>query len=273
MSKNKKLDHNLDIKEQLSRVMVNAGRTPLKVVLVSLRNYIILAIISLGFIYGISWIGIPAFGKLFQNFSPWSQQRQEIAIKNNVRDAYSAIIGSDVGMISQNGVVKWFSSKESKEIDIAIPKLINYSPLFDDDSKREELKDAFKDSINPEIMEQSTTYYRIFYDGSTLGSWKDGEELSTYKDLKISDKKAILKDLRLKLRTQKKIEFKEWQKKNKLETIDYDFESSTNTVKITGIFESDGFFWTTPEYNLSVNYKYIDGEWKIVKDTLKVKKT
>lgn len=261
-----------DPRKELLQATINFGRKSKKEIISTITGYIILIVAAVAVIIGLIAIGIPSFNWLFQQASPWSQQRKDIADKNNVRDAYSAIIGSDVGMVSQNGIVKWFSSKEAKEIDISIPKLINYSPLFDDDSRREELKAAFKDSINPDVMLQSTTYYKIFYDGSTIGTWKDGEEESTYKNLKESDKKLILKDLRLKLRTRENIEFKEWQKKNKLETVDYDFVTSTNTVNITGVFESDGKLWTTPEYNLAVRYEYADSEWHLVKDTLKVEK-
>lgn len=236
-----------------------------------LRNCIMLIIVGGLIILMVCRIGIPFFGTLFQNLSPWSEQRQDIINKNNVRDAYSAIIGSDVGVVSQNGIIKFFSSKEAKEIDISIPKLINYSPLFDDDSRREELKDAFENSINKDMISQSTKYCQILYDGSTIAKWKNGKKVSDYKNLGESDKKEIVSDLHKKLRMEKDIEFKEWQNKNGIESVEYEFISNTNTVKIKGICECDGILWFTPEYKISVQYKYSQNEWKMIKGSLKAK--
>lgn len=255
-------------KKKVSNWLINFGTLPLKSIGTQIVNYSILIILGVGIIAA----GIPLFGALFQRASPWSQQRQEIASKNNIRDAYSAIIGSDVGLVSQNGFIKWFSSKEAKQVDIFIPKLINYSGLFDDDSRREELKDTFEESINSDLMKESTVYYQIFYDGSTLGKWKNGEKVDSYKDLKNADKNAIMKDLRLKLRTDKEIEFMSWQKKNNLESVNFEFEPNSNTVEIKGVFESDGMLWSSPEYKISAKYQYNTGSWQLENSSLKVDK-
>ena len=100
---------------------------------IAITNFLFLLFFIIALFFTVIYIGIPSLGSLFSSLSPWNQQRQEISAKNNVRDAYSSIIGSNVGVISQNGFISWFSSQEAKEIDISIPKLINYSPLFDDD--------------------------------------------------------------------------------------------------------------------------------------------
>lgn len=233
---------------------------------------LVLAVIILGF--GIYFVGIPGFGQLFQSLSPWNQQQQDISNKNNVRDAYSAIVGSDVGLVSQNGIIKWFSSKEAKEIDISIPKLINYSPIFNDDSYRNELKEAFKDSINDDVMGQSSTTYKVFYDGKTLISVKDGEEVSSYRNLEEKDRKKIQKKLEKELYNEKDIKFKEWQKLVKQKNVDYDFEPKSNIVNVKGVFISDGKLWFTTQYKISVQYKYdnTNDDWEIVQKTLKVVK-
>ena len=80
-------------KKKVSNWLINFGTLPLKSIGTQIVNYSILIILGVGIIAA----GIPLFGALFQRASPWSQQRQEIASKNNIRDAYSAIIGSDVG--------------------------------------------------------------------------------------------------------------------------------------------------------------------------------
>lgn len=258
-------------KQDLVDVIGKAGVMPVKMLIKTLFNYVILIITGVLLIVAICSIGVPAFGALFQHLSPWSQQQQDITNKNNVRDAYSAIIGSEVGVVRQNGIIQFFSSKEAKEIDIFIPKLINYCPLFDDDSRREELKNAFENSINKDMISQSTKYCQILYDGSTIAKWENGKKESNYKNLGKADKQEILNDLRKKLRMEKEIEFKSWQKKNKLESVEYDFVLNTNTVEIKGIFESDGALWFTPEYTISVQYKYSKNEWKMVKGSLKVK--
>lgn len=143
---------------------------------IAITNFLSLFFFIIVLFFSVIYIGIPSLGSIFNSLSPWNQQKQEISAKNNVRDAYSSIIGSNVGLISQNGFISWFSSQEAKEIDISIPKLINYSPLFDDDSNRSQLKTAFENSINNDIISQSTTNYKIFYDGSTLGEWENGKK-------------------------------------------------------------------------------------------------
>ena len=146
----------------------------------AITNFISLFIFVIVLVFAVVYIGIPSLGSLFNSLSPWSQQKQEISAKNNVRDAYSSIIGSNVGVISQNGFISWFSSKEAKEIDISIPKLINYSPLFDDDSNRSKLKTAFENSINNDIISQSAGTYKIIYDGDLVGGWKNGKKISVF---------------------------------------------------------------------------------------------
>ncbi|HIZ52641.1 MAG TPA: hypothetical protein IAA20_01685 [Candidatus Enterococcus avicola] len=270
---NSRSNHKKNEKKSKESTNVNKLVTGLsKMTIGKFKAYAII-VASVPVIVAAVWfIGIPAFSSMFYRLSPWSQQTSEIAAKNNIRDAYSAIIGTDVGLVSQKGIVKWFSSKEAKEVDIFIPKLINYSGLFDDDSRREELKNTFEESINSDVMKESAVYYRIFYDGSTLGQWKNGEKVSSYKDLKTADKTAIMKDLRLKLRTEEAIEFKNWEKKNELESVSFEFEPSSNSVNVQGIFESDGTLWLSPDYKLSAKYQYDDGSWKLANSSLKVDK-
>lgn len=230
---------------------------------------IIAGMIVLG-IFLVFDVVVPWFGAKFQSASPWSAERQDIANKNNVRDAYSAIVGSDVGMISQNGIMKWFNSKEAKEIDISIPKLINYSPIFDDESNRNGLKDAFEDSINPDVMNQSAINYKIFYDGSTLGQWKNGEKVGSYKDLQPADKKSITNDLTIKVHNLKNIDFEDWEQVHKMPNVSFDFVNKSNVVKVTGVFFQKKHFWDTKYFKVNVQYKINRDKWTMVKKSLKV---
>ena len=119
-------------KNLISRLISQFAELGINQIKTAIINFISLFIFVIVLVFAVIYIGIPSLGSLFNSLSPWNQQKQEISAKNNVRDAYSSIIGSNVGVISQNGFISWFSSKEAKEIDISIPKLINYSPLFDD---------------------------------------------------------------------------------------------------------------------------------------------
>ena len=191
-----------------------------------------------------------------------------------MRDAYSSIIGSNVGVISQNGFISWFSSKEAKEIDISIPKLINYSPLFDDESNRSQLKIAFESSINNDIMSQSTSNYKILYDGSTLSEWENGKKISSSKDLSKLQKKEILADLQKKIWNKLNVKFNEWEKIRDQDNVEFDFKPSSNRVKIIGKFLDEGgwFFGVgKKKYKLYVEYDLKDDDTPVLVDkSLKV---
>ncbi|EHG14494.1 hypothetical protein DXB55_02375 [Streptococcus anginosus] len=242
----------------------------------AITNFISLFIFVIVLVFAVIYIGIPSLGSLFNSLSPWNQQKQEISAKNNVRDAYSSIIGSNVGIISQNAFISWFSSKEAKEIDISIPKLINYSPLFDDDSNRSQLKTAFENSINNDTISQSTSTYRIFYDGSTLSEWKNGKKISSYRDLSKVQKKKILADLQKKIWNKSNVKFNEWEKIGNQDNVDFDFKPSSNRVKIIGKFLDKGswFFGVRKKkYKLYVEYDLKDDDTPVLVDkSLKVEK-
>lgn len=229
---------------------------------------IICTVLVLGFI--VLKIGIPGFSSLFQATSPWSQQQKDITNKNNVRDTYSAIIGSEVGLVSQNGIINWFSSKEAKEIDISIPKLINYSPLFEDESERNVLKESFEKSINEDVLSQSASIYQISYDGNLLGKWKNGKKISSYQDLKEIDKNNIEEDLAIRINNEENLQFSGWSKVNKIENVDWDFKNESNIVHISGRFEAGKIPFIKKEYKVDVAYKITADKWTMEKNSLKV---
>lgn len=246
----------------------NAGKAavklPTKSLVKGIGNYIILALVGICLFIAAWFGGGRLFGWMFQSTSPFSQQRQDIAEKNNVRDAYSSIIGSDVGLISQNGIIKWFNNKEAKEIDISIPKLINYSPLFDDDTHRNDLKDAFSQSINTEIRNQSTFDYKIFYNGATI---RDND--NDFHDVTNTQKKAMTEDLKRRVKNQEHKELKSWSKVGKVDNVDFEIKGK-DTVKIDGYFTT-GSLWYKKNYHLKAEYRFKDG-YELVENTLKVKK-
>ncbi|SKA03784.1 hypothetical protein SAMN02745116_02211 [Pilibacter termitis] len=258
-----------------TKVLQQAATTPFKMLMQTVLNYVVLIAILAGLAFGVIALGIPAFKSLFQATSPWAEQRQEIAKKNNVRDAYSAIAGSDVGVISQNGILKWFNSKEAKEIDISLPKLINYSPLFDDDSDRSGIKQVFEDSINEE-MNKSTDVYKIYYDGSLLATYANGVKKNSSNDLNLTtDVKAEIKDdLVKKIGMKKKLTFKNWSKRGGQELVEFNLDEKKKEVNIIGEIDVEGkVFFLSDRYNLSVTYKNTGGKWEIVENTLKVEKS
>ena len=251
--------------KSVSQVMTKVGGTSLKTLGIYVRNYSILFIIAVVLVI-VAWFGgRRLFGAMFQATSPFAQERKDIAQKNNIRDAYSSIIGSDVGVISQNGIIKWFNSKEAKEIDISIPKLINYSPLFDDDTYRNELKDAFSESLNLDALKQSTKNYKVFYDGATIrnndNNWYDVTE---------TNKKAIVKDLERQVLNLKKIEFKKWSQVGKSDNVDFTTKGK-DTVKVDGYFKM-GYLMLAKNYHLTAEYKYQGNDYQLVVNTLKVEK-
>ena len=259
-------------KNLISRFISQFAELGINQIKTAITNFISLFIFVIVLIFAVIYIGIPSLGSLFNSLSPWNQQKQEISAKNNVRDAYSSIIGSNVGVISQNAFISWFSSKEAKEIDISIPKLINYSPLFDDDSNRSQLKTAFENSINNDTISQSTSTYKIFYDGSTLSEWKNGKKISSYRDLSKVQKKDIQIDLQKRILSQYNIKLDKWYKNGDEESINWDFKEPTNRVYITGNFFSGGFVgFFSKEYKLYAEYDLKDNsEFILVEKTLKV---
>lgn len=249
--------------------LTNAGKAvaklPVNKLVKGIGNYIILALVGIA-LFIVAWFGGGRlFGWLFQSTSPFSQQRQDIAVKNNVRDAYSSIIGSDVSLISQNGIIKWFNNKEAKEIDISIPKLINYSSLFDDDTHRNDLKDAFSQSINKENINQSSFKYKIDYDGATINN--NGQN---YRDVTSENEKSMTEDLKRRVKNQEHIEFKEWNKVGKNNNVDFKSKGE-DRVKVDGYF-STGFWPLKKTYHLTSEYKYSTGHYVLVENSLKVEK-
>ena len=258
----------------ISRFISQFAELGINQIKTAITNFISLFIFVIVLVFAVIYIGIPSLGSLFNSLSPWNQQKQEISAKNNVRDAYSSIIGSNVGVISQNGFISWFSSKEAKEIDISIPKLINYSPLFDDESNRSQLKIAFESSINNDIMSQSTSNYKILSDGSTLSEWENGKIISSSKDLSKLQKKEILADLQKKIWNKSNIKFNEWEKFRDQDNVEFDFKPSSNRVKIIGKFLDEGgwFFGIgKKKYKLYVEYDLKDDDTPVLVDkSLKV---
>lgn len=261
-------------KNLISRLISQFAELGINQIKTAIINFISLFIFVIVLVFAVIYIGIPSLGSLFNSLSPWNQQKQEISAKNNVRDAYSSIIGSNVGVISQNGFISWFSSKEAKEIDISIPKLINYSPLFDDESNRSQLKIAFESSINNDIMSQSTSNYKILYDGSTLSEWENGKKISSSKDLSKLQKKEILADLQKKIWNKLNVKFNEWEKIRDQDNVEFDFKPSSNRVKIIGKFLDEGgwFFGVgKKKYKLYVEYDLKDDDTPVLVDkSLKV---
>jgi hypothetical protein len=261
-------------KNLISRFISQFAELGINQIKTAITNFISLFIFVIVLIFAVIYIGIPSLGSLFNSLSPWNQQKQEISAKNNVRDAYSSIIGSNVGVISQNGFISWFSSKEAKEIDISIPKLINYSPLFDDDSNRSQLKTAFESSFNKDTSFQSAGTYKIFYDGELVVGWKDGEKISSFKDLSKVQKKEILADLQKKIWNKSNVKFNEWEKIGDQDNVDFDFKPSSNRVKIIGKFLDEGgwFFGVgKKKYKLYVEYDLKDDDTPVLVDkSLKV---
>ncbi|MCR8967545.1 hypothetical protein [Streptococcus zalophi] len=235
-------------------------------------NYLFILFTIIALFLSVNFIAIPTISGLFEITSPWSQQRKEISEMNSVRDIYSTIIGSESTIIHNNGLVQWFSSKEAKEIIISIPKLINYSPIFNDDTYRNDLKDTFINSINKDTMRKSTDNYLILYDGATITEFKKGKE-STYKDLSENDRESIEKDLIKYLHNrQKPLNFDSWEKipKTKEDNVDFTYDYNSNIVKVTGKFIVKDKIIFTKKYSITVKYEKNDGKWQLNKESVRL---
>lgn len=227
-------------------------------------NIVIVAAVSLVFI---RFIGIPAFSGIFQTLSPWNEQKKAISEYTDVRDTYSSIIGSEVGVIPQNGIVKWFSTRE-KEVIIYIPKIINYSPLFDDDSRRNELKGAFLESINEEMAKKSSETVRILYDGLEVATYKNGVKITDYLDLKSAEKKQIDSFVKEQVDKNDNIKFNKWTTTN-----NYSFDNKDkNVLVIKGKFNVKKFLVFKDVYLLDAKLVYKNHRWAIYQNNWKVTK-
>lgn len=208
---------------------------------------------------------------MIQNLSPWAEQRKAIERKNNIEDSYSAIIGSKVTEIPKTDLMKFISSQSSKEVDISIPKIANYSPLFNDELETDILKTGFYNSINEEIMAQFTKTVLITYDGSTIVKLNKNkkEKQFTSEQQKLQNK--VTDTIKMFLHNKKKIEFKEWETVDSVENVEYKLNSNKNTVKVVGQFKDDGTLWLSSTYTLSAELKLVGNKWEVVPDKFEVK--
>lgn len=238
----------------------------------SLLNYIKIGVAFISACLFITFIGMPLLSFTIQKMSPWANQKAAISKQNNVRDAYSAIIGSRVGVTPKNGIAQWFSSKEASEIDIAIPKIINYSPLFDDTSHTDILKLGFLNSINEDVSKESTDIVMITYNGATIGKIVDGKLEKDFTEMNSIDIQKIDQAITKVLINEKNIKFKDWQKIDTKNNVEYKFNDKKNKIKITGRFESDGKLFFTPAYKIIIELKLVDNNWEFIPGTLEVEK-
>lgn len=228
-----------------------------------LFNIALILLISIPFIY---FIGIPGFSAIFQSLSPWNEQKKVLSEYTDVRDAYSAIIGSEVGVVPQNGIIKWFSVKD-KEIIINIPKLINYSPLFDDESRRNELKNAFVMSLDEDQVKNVIDQIKIFYDGAHIVTITRGEITKKYQDLSEFNKKQLNEFIKNEL-NKYNIKFKKWETNNKF-TFD---PVQKDVVVVDEVFLVRKHIFFSERYKLKAKLKMNDLNWIVYKNNWKVEK-
>lgn len=205
-----------------------------------------------------------------ENFSPLAQQRKQIEQKNNVRDAFSTISNTNVGVISNSSITQFFTNKEAKEIDISIPKLINNSPIFDDDSHNTEIRDAFAHSINWEYLGQSTKQFTVSYNGSLLAK-KDKNGTTFYTKLTEPNTKEILSDVKKQLKNHSEPDFVEWEKID--DENNYDIDKNKKSVTVSGYYESKRpipLVWKKPVYHVKATYNLEGFNYEFKKGSLKV---
>lgn len=242
-----------------SKKILKLLKLDIKSFLYVIINLIILVLVSV-FVLG------PIFSWFFQRLSPWYEQKKAISEYIDVRDAYSAINGSDIGITPQNGLMQWFSTRE-KEITIYIPKLINYSPIFDDESQRNELKNAFTESLNLEMAQKASETVTILYDGDNVVRYSDGDK-ETYLDLDQSSKNEITNMIKEKLYTENNLKFKKWLSTNKFTFDPY----KKNMVVIDTVFSVKKNLIFSEDYRLKAKLIKKDLKWTVYKNNWKVEK-
>lgn len=255
--------------EITQRVQQQGKRAYSAVLSCFVKFIIIAAIYGITIVLAVKYVA-PLASWGIENLSPLAQQRKQIEQKNNVRDAFSTISNTSVGVISNSSFTQFFTSKEAKEIDISIPKLINNSPIFDDDSHNTEIRDAFSNSINTTYLKQSTNKYTVSYNGSILVEG-DKSWTTTYNNITEPDTKKIIFDVKKQLKNQSKPTFVEWEKIDKENN--YEIDKNKRTVTVSGYYESKRpipMVWKTPVYHVKATYKLDGLNYEFKQGSLKV---
>lgn len=238
----------------------------------SILNNLILIGLCLLLVITILSIAIPFFNQLIEKASPWYEQRVAISEKNNTNDIYSAISGSEVDKIPYTNIEQWFSSQEAETIEVTIPKLINTSPLFQDDLYRDILKDTFIASINTKNLKESTKYYKISYDGAEIATFTNGTKTSTYYEEDLDQLIALLADSP-ELLAEKTADDKDKAVSfAKFDEFIYEYSPDGLAMNLIGTFKSGGLLGGlgSKTYHLDAIFYYYDNRWVLDEESLEV---
>lgn len=145
--------------------------------------------------------------------------------------------------------------------------MINYSPLFDDESRRNELKNAFVISLNLDQVNNVTNQIKIFYDGADVVTITHGEINRTYQDLSESNKKQLNEFIKNELKKYN-IKFKKWETNN-----NFTFDPvQKNVVVVDRVFLVRKHIFFSERYKLKAKLKMNDLNWIVYKNNWKVEK-
>ncbi|GFH42072.1 hypothetical protein Hs30E_06230 [Lactococcus hodotermopsidis] len=268
-------------KESLDSVKVikTVGATPAKVIGQFFGRYVVV-IIAIIILVVAGPFAIKIMGWSLQTLNPAYLQKQVIADFNNSKDAYSTIEGTKVAKVPLNGIEKLFSQSptSSDTIIISIPKVLNISPIFNDDTEKSQdlLRNAWIESVNSDKLTKEAKYYEIMYNGSVIITGDNKGNETKNGDLNAIDKKEITQQLKSEIKHQTKYEFQKWDVVGKRE--DVKFEKNKNIVTVDGYFIDKNITpnWVPkfgkPIYHVRAEFKHTDNKLEFISGSLKVSK-
>ncbi|MEG0284198.1 MAG: hypothetical protein RR601_05295 [Erysipelotrichales bacterium] len=251
-------------------VIEKISKKPVKAIAKLCGLYIILfvVILSMPFVFK------GYVSSLLYDLNPFSIKQKAVESANNTADAFSTVKGVQVNKIPMNGVesIFNFTSKSQDNIQINVPKLLNYSPIFDDDKNRDVLKDAWVQSINQEKLKEETNNYEILYNSNVILEYKDGVT-SSYDKINKSDLAKINKQTKGVLRNELDRTFINWCVYDGSYDVNYNYNEKNKTLDINGcgIFDNESFFgFKDGEDKVSLSFKKKGNNWYYIKNSLKV---
>ena len=225
-------------------------------------------------------LAIKLMGWGLQTLNPTYLQKRAVADFNNSKDAYSTIEGTKVAKVPLNGIEKIFSFNtiSNKEVIISIPKVLNTSSIFNDDTdkSRKFLKNAWISSLDTDKLSEEVKKFEFRYNGSLISSKGEKGNIIVNEDVNNLDRKVIQEKLEILIDNETTYEFQMWDVTHKKENV-Y-FEENGNTISVNGYFVAKNIIpnWVPkfgkPVYRVVAKFQSKDNKIEYIPKSLKVSK-
>lgn len=229
----------------------NKSKLGKKFIFISIYAVIIIILFS-----ALRFFAIPMITDTLVKSSPFYKQSLEIKKNNNINDAFSGISGTDIDRLPQVGIIKWFNNKEAKNIQVYVPKIINYSPLFDDEKNTKELKRAIKNSVIPPNVSKSTNDFEVYYNNSKVIDVEDGKVVFAFDEISENDMNQIKQLIKEMLFKKKNLILNDWVREDEIEK--FTFKNN----KVDAEFYVGKLIFKK-KYNIHVDLSKKDNQWVI----------